>query len=247
MAVSEYIRQNSENYKYCEDAICLSSIKVNKEMQKYEGFKVSYNDLEKEFPAWENTTMGFEPEIQLFQDNASIFVLLTLETGTGMAKREIHILNADTLEEISVENAKSYILKYIDDTNVTESIEKDGIIHITHNGESIGQYKVPDDIIKAQIFREINWGRITSYEIKDGKLFAELSGFVSPSLYIGSLQFQYEYFNGEYVIAEVNFVSESAVAYREPAELQLERQQGLKQQTRIYPVGRKQECKEIMI
>lgn len=202
---------NSGGNRYCKvkDGIKISSIETDEETQRYKGFEICFQNKKKLFEKWQSTTTGFEPEIQLFQNNECIFICLTLDTGTEVLQQEAHILDAKTLEEIPIENAGSYVLNHVDKIYTAEHLKSDGVLYIKRDGEKIGEYKIPEDVITSAMSGKVDWGRIVSYTIEKDKLNVKAAGFASPSLYIGNLILKYEYKDNRYVVSEVLFEPDS--------------------------------------
>lgn len=149
----------------------------------YKDMIVETKDKINSFPSWANVTNPtYIPTINVadVDDDGKdeVIIVLTTGYGTGVGKREIHILNMEDLSEISIENPFEAINKKIT-SNINEN---EGKVNVTvkWDGKVIEEsyYAIEDSV---SWFDEVTFGSHIYYDIVDNKIMTTISGAVSHS------------------------------------------------------------------
>ena len=153
----------------------------NESAGMYEEVTVETKDNKKTFP-WRNVTNPTYAPITYVadvdnDDEDEIIILLTIGYGTGVYASDIHILNIEDLTEIDIEDPVEAIKN-----TVTSSIVADGNkvnVEVNWDGKIIE--KTYDKSYAGMWFEEVVFGSHVRYEVSNNRIFAKVTGAISPA------------------------------------------------------------------
>ncbi len=175
----------------------------------YEGFILDINGKRQYFD-WKNVkNPSFEPKM-IFNDinqdgDKELVIILTTGTGTGYHTEDIHIINPANFEEIKVELPADIAKEKLDTKIVDDGDRK--AIHITIGDEKTTVYK--DKGYAATWFDKVVFKNNYHYSVINNELVVEMGAQVSPAGFIGDIEIEYTFKNGEMRVKTIGFNQES--------------------------------------
>lgn len=164
-----------------------------------EGFYLKIGNDVKYFD-WNNIDKsGFYPTISLIEDKY-IAIICTLGEGSGLDVQQLHLINKDSLKEITYQDP----LKVISN-NVKTEIQAPSINIKINNNEWTSSY--PNVKNFSNFFENISYENMITYDIQDSSFRVILKAQVSPSLFIGEFEINYimDDEEAEFIPATINF------------------------------------------
>lgn len=155
--------------------------KLNDFSGMYEEVVVKTKDNEKAF-SWKNVYNPTYAPVTVSADadndnKDEIIILLTTDYGTGVHVQDIHVLNAEDLTELNIQDP----LEALNDT-VTSSVNVIGDkVNATVRWYRISIEKNYDKSFSDNWFEEVSFGSHIEYKVEDSRIVAYISGAVSPS------------------------------------------------------------------
>lgn len=140
---------------------------------------VKSNEQSVAFP-WSNVTNEtYYPLLTINDINndhkEEIIVIMTSAYGTGVAIQEVRILEKETLEEMNIENAKTFI-----DNNAQSSVDiVEDTVNVTLTVGDVTVQKKFDKSMATEWNEKVFFGWIIKYEVVEHRLVANLAGNVS--------------------------------------------------------------------
>lgn len=183
---------NSDRYevvcKLSGEDITLYAKKTN---DLYQGFKIDFKGTIYSKPYWISVSHNptYAPQIfyeDINKDNKrELIIILNEGYGTGVLQEKVHVFDVKNnhLSEQIVDNPLAIIYKNVE-TNLTADIAK---IKVE------GKVKEVDISPLNNLYKDIAYGAIIDYEVKEQQLMADISVHVSPTGYIGEIEITYEY------------------------------------------------------
>lgn len=176
----------------------------------FEDFKLVANGSGGYFPFWRNVTNpAYAPKLFYNDINGDgkkdLIIVLTLGYGTGFLNSEAHVFQkiksniGEVYQEVLVDNPKAILLKNVK-TKLTP-----------HEAEvTIGNKKTIINIEKMEIkpenlFTDIYFGNIISFDVVNNELKAAMEGQISPAGFIGAIEITYEFKDKMYQAKKVQF------------------------------------------
>lgn len=170
------------------------TVRINGQIKRFEWQNVANPSY---FPRVWTVNLDEEPDEEAV-------IVLTAGYGTGYSKSRVHVLKRD-FREIPAEDAVGKVRMLA----VTRSeMEPAARIFTLEVGGETHTFTYPEGDAGFW-FDDIVFGNITQYEVKDGKLVAEVSVQVSPGEFPGTVVCQYTYRDGKFAVSEVKFTPSS--------------------------------------
>ncbi|MDO7906479.1 hypothetical protein Q5741_08615 [Paenibacillus sp. JX-17] len=122
-------------------------------------------------------------------------VIVTLGSGTGINKQELHLINPNTMKEYPVEQPADALRKSQLSSTVNIS-DSSVLITVSFHGSQQKQQKPLSDFYDdpAQFAHEVDFSSYTVFSIDEqGQIQAVLSGSITPSEFVGDLVLTYKY------------------------------------------------------
>jgi hypothetical protein len=170
----------------------------------YREFTLCFGMAETQF-TWEHTTNKTWEPVLLLEDLTSdskkdLVVKLVQGTGSGVHEENVHILDADTLDEFEIQSIENIL-----ETNVKmETYENSYEIQIDDLTYVID--KTALDSSEQHLFSELGFqSPFYKFEVKDNKLIATALLPVSPTEFGGEFSIEYTYKNHEFIMASIMF------------------------------------------
>ncbi|KZE63577.1 copper amine oxidase [Paenibacillus jamilae] len=140
-----------------------------------------------------------------------VIVILTRASGTGVELQEMHIVNAQTMEEYAVESAANAVSQRIHSSVELRDHNRQVHITVTINGTT----HTMDP--KASVFyddpahftKHLDFSSVVIYDAEQSPLQATVSGSVSPSEFVGDLDLKYVYEQGQFRVGSIKFEASS--------------------------------------
>lgn len=191
------------------EEIQLQAAQVNK-YDYVKGMNLIINGESRPFTSWEGMwDWSYKPDIyveDLTNDEQEEFAVInTLGYGTGLMKKDVHIVNLQNHKEIPIEPFEDIIKEWIDssittqDGQVTVSVkikEQEKIKHV------LDEYTgLPPD----HFYTELGFGAIVYYFIDNGKLSARLGASASTVTFSGDVIIDYKYESGRFLADKVSY------------------------------------------
>ncbi|MGG1616089.1 copper amine oxidase [Paenibacillus sp. NRS-1782] len=138
-------------------------------------------------------------------------VILTRASGTGVELQELHIVNAQTMEEYAVESAADAVSQRVHSSvelrdhnrQVHIAVTIDGITH-TIDPKASAFYDDP-----AHFTDHLDFSSVVMYDAEQRPLRATVSGSVSPTEFVGDLELKYVYEHGRFRVGPIEFAASS--------------------------------------
>ncbi|WP_149095537.1 copper amine oxidase [Paenibacillus terrae] len=138
-------------------------------------------------------------------------VILTLASGTGVELQELHIVNAQTMDEYPVESAADAVSRRVHSSvelrdhnqQVHIAVKIDGITH-TLDPKASAFYDDP-----AHFTDHLDFSSVVMYDAEQRPLHATVSGSVSPTEFVGDLELKYVYEHGRFRVGPIEFAASS--------------------------------------
>jgi len=182
------------------------SIYAKKIDNLYYDLKIDFKGSFVSRPFWMNVTNPtYAPKIKYEDINRDekkeLIIILTKGYGTGVLDEEVYVFEIDSnrFDEVLVDNPLAVILK----NTKTRLTPTEANISIADK-----QYVVdisPVGIKPENVFKDIAFGGIVKYEVKNNHLISRLTAQVSPAYSIGELIITYEYRDKMYQANSVYF------------------------------------------
>ena len=171
----------------------------------YKNFVLKIEDKEKLF-YWENiSNETYAPRLTLVDLNKDkkreLVLILTTATGTAVDIERVHVIDINTLKEIKVESPIDIIQNNVKTKLSTKEVE------IVVDGHTI----ILDDkymqIEPQNLFKDVFFGNIINFMIKDDKLNAVIPAQISPTSFIGEVKIIYTFQGNMYVMNSIEFIA----------------------------------------
>lgn len=134
---------------------------------------------------WNNINKpGFEPSIHILKDKY-IAIICTEEEGTGIAQRNLYILDRNTLKLCNYKNPLDIIK-----SNVTSDI-KDNKVTIKIKNNTFNS--IYPDIESTHFYDDIGYGSIINYDIQNTYFTVTIPVQITPALFIGDFKITYRW------------------------------------------------------
>ncbi|MGW8958337.1 copper amine oxidase [Paenibacillus sp. NPDC055715] len=138
-------------------------------------------------------------------------VILTRASGTGVELQELHIVNAQTMDEYAVESAADAVSRRVHSSvelrdhnqQVHIAVTIDGITH-TLDPKASAFYDDP-----AHFTDRLDFSSVVMYDAEQPPLRATVSGSVSPTEFVGDLELKYVYEHGQFRVGPIEFAASS--------------------------------------
>ncbi|QDY84501.1 copper amine oxidase [Paenibacillus polymyxa] len=140
-----------------------------------------------------------------------VIVILTRASGTGVELQEMHIVNAQTMAEYTVESAANEVAQRVHSSvelrdhnrQVHINVTIDGTTHTMDPKASVF-YDDP-----AHFTKHLDFSSVVIYDAEQSPLQATVSGSVSPSEFVGDLDLKYVYEQGQFRVGPIKFEASS--------------------------------------
>ena len=184
LAVSIGLITNPKKQTQTEETSDNVEIYLNKKNDysgMYEEVVVKTKDNEKAF-SWKNVyNPTYEPvtvTADVDNDNKDeIIIMLTTDYGTGVHIQDIHVLNAEGLTELNIQDPLE-ALNYAVKSSINIIGDK---VNATVRWYGISIEKSYDKSFSDNWFEEVSFGSHIEYKVEDSRIVAYISGAVSPS------------------------------------------------------------------
>ncbi|MDP4096131.1 copper amine oxidase [Paenibacillus sp. P96] len=135
-------------------------------------------------------------------------VILTAMSGTGTEIQNIHVVNLESLEEYSVEDAGAFVQKQVSSKVSAEDGQHPVEIEVTFRGQRKLLEMSPADFYDnpSNFNAALDFTSYIVYDTSLNELRAIVSGSVSPSEFVGDLELTYKFEDGRFLIDQVTFV-----------------------------------------
>ena len=173
-------------------------IYANKIGELYRDFKIDFKGETYFRPYWMNdTNPTYAPKI-IYEDinddtEKELIIILTKGYGTGVLDQEVYVYRyTNGLIDVLVDNPRAIIHKNVKTKLTSEKAE----IRI---GDKLHTIDItPLHLKSTNLFKDIAFGGITKYEVKENQLLATISAQISPAGFVGQLVIVYEYLDNMY-------------------------------------------------
>lgn len=176
----------------------------------YNGLVVEANGKKREFREWRAEGGSYKPEVHELDLNGDgkkeIVVLYSEGHGTGIYLGKARILDPVSLELMKMQSLDDIVKEHVQSKVNAGSGQIE--IDITVDGvpaESTRVEKAGGDVLYND---KLQFGRVTNYSIKNGKLVVSTSGAYGEGVYAGDLTFSYVYENGEWKASDLKYSTE---------------------------------------
>ncbi|WP_307206321.1 hypothetical protein [Paenibacillus harenae] len=181
---------------------------TNIEGDLLDGITLKIRDQERKFQ-WKTVSNPTYYPIVLSENidndpDNEVVVILTTGYGTGMRQSQVHILKQD-FTELSVDDPLQGIKRYIKTSHVKEDGKQ--IYSLALNNRDFKKEFAESEA--GQWFDDIVFGNIIGYRVQDKHLIAELPAQVSPGLFLGTVEAEYQVKDQELIIGSVTFSEEN--------------------------------------
>ncbi|MBY9080420.1 hypothetical protein KIH86_07075 [Paenibacillus sp. HN-1] len=177
---------------------------------EYKGITLEWKEKLKSYPGWVNPSNVESPprlEDQDIDDDGrrEAIVVLNAGSGTGVYLEEIHVVDSLTYREIPVEDALQAVR-----SRIQSSVERSGEklhIRVTADGSAMDQTLDRSGTAGSDSSqsKELSFGSVIRYEIRDGALIALLAGSYGISDFVGEAEVRYVKQDGKYAASSVSF------------------------------------------
>lgn len=171
-----------------------------------------YQDLQLDFkgtsyhkPFWINVTNPtYAPQI-IYKDinnddKNELIITLTKGYGTGVLDKDVHVFHhREGLFEVLVDNPLAIINKNVKSKLSAKEAE------ISIGGKQASVDISPLNIKPNNLFKDIAFGSIIDYEVKDHQLIAKVSAQISPASFIGEIVIVYHFKDKMYQAKSIEF------------------------------------------
>ncbi|MBM6618078.1 hypothetical protein [Bacillus suaedaesalsae] len=173
----------------------------------YYSFKLDFKGTVYSRPFWISVANNpaFAPQV-IYEDinqdkKKELIVILNKGYGTGVSLEDAYVFETDSnrFSEVLVDNPQAIILKNAK-TSLTP-IEAQITIGESQNVIDIS----PVGFKPENIFNDISFGSITTYEVVNNQLIVKLAAQVSPAHFIGEVIITYEYRDKMYQAKSIEF------------------------------------------
>ncbi len=177
------------------------SAKENEGM--YEDFTLQVKESKRVFD-WKNVSNPtYAPELLLndidHDGQKELIVILTTGTGTGVHVTEAHIINPETLLETYIDDPVAILLK-----NLKIKIS-DNEVEIAISDQKTVMDKEKINIEPENLFSNIAFNSICSFEVINDQLSANMGIQISPAGFIGEIQISYTLKDNMYQASKIEF------------------------------------------
>lgn len=139
-------------------------------------------------------------------------VIITRASGTGVELQELHIVDAQTMEEYAVESAADAVSRRVQ--SLVELRDRSQQVHIavtidgatTHTMDAKASAFYDDP---AQFTKQLDFSSVVMYDAEQTSVRATVSGSVSPSEFVGDLKLKYVYEHGRFQVGPIEFEASS--------------------------------------
>ena len=198
----------------CEEAnVILYANERDRKNGMYRDFEMKIDEGTWYFPYWMNVTNPtYAPRIlynDLNQDETKdLTIVLTKGYGTGALDSEVHVLNktqtniGEIYEEVLVDNPIAIILKNVK----IKLTQHEAVVSIGDKTTEIDieKFQIPPD----HLFNDVAFGSIVKFDVVDNHLVASVGGQITPAMFIGSIEINYEFKDKMYQAKKIEFKSE---------------------------------------
>lgn len=139
-------------------------------------------------------------------------VIITRASGTGVELQELHIVNAQTMEEYAVESAADAVSRRVQ--SVVELRDRNRQVHIAITIDGANTYTMDpktsafyDD--PAHFTKQLDFRSVVMYAAEQLSLGATVSGSVSPTEFVGDLKMNYVYDHERFRVGAITFEASS--------------------------------------
>ncbi|QGQ93737.1 hypothetical protein EHS13_01850 [Paenibacillus psychroresistens] len=175
----------------------------------FNSITVRIDDKTKRF-AWKSTSFSsFYPEATLTSFDGTderVIIILTTAHGTGLSKKEAHVLNMD-FSEIKVADPFEELKRFVQTKTLVNSAEKHQYSITVAGIEHLFEYAGADD---DTWFDKVYFGNIIDYYVEDHTLMAEAPAQVSLGNFPGHVKMTYALEAGALRVAAIKWIDEKA-------------------------------------
>lgn len=139
-------------------------------------------------------------------------VIITRASGTGVELQELHIVNAQTMEEYVVESATDAVSRRVQ--SLVELRDHNQQVHIAVTIDGATTYTMDPKVSAfyddpSQFTKQLDFNSVVIYDAEQSSLRATLSGSVSPTEFVGDLKLKYVYEHGRFQVGPIEFEASS--------------------------------------
>ena len=138
-------------------------------------------------------------------------VIITRASGTGVELQELHIINAQTMEEYAVESAAYAVSQRVHSS--VELRDHNRQVHITVTIDGATQTMDPKASVfyddPVQFTKHLDFNSVVMYDAEQLPLQATVSGSVSPTEFVGDLDLKYVYEHERFRVGPIEFEASS--------------------------------------
>ncbi|MEQ6375744.1 hypothetical protein RZN25_02725 [Bacillaceae bacterium S4-13-56] len=173
----------------------------------FHDFKIDFKGIVYNRPFWLSVANApsYAPQI-IYEDinrdeKKELIIILTKGYGTGVLWEEVYVFDAghNRFREVLVDNPIAIVLKNVKTKLTTNKTE------ITIDGKKTIIDITPLEINPENLFDDIAFGGIISYEIKNNQLIVRVGGQISPAGFVGEVVIVYEYLDKMYQAKSIEF------------------------------------------
>ncbi|TYP72010.1 hypothetical protein [Paenibacillus methanolicus] len=164
----------------------------NKGIENYSALLLAHNGMEKSFDWATMMDEQYPPvleEADLNHDGTNEVVVILLKAKRpGVMQQELHVLNANDLSEVAVEDH----IAYIKNTAKSVLVHGDGMVRITLELGEKKYEKQYNETLLPDWPDAIYFGPMITYAVTDNQLTATALGAVSTTTYAMSVRLDYD-------------------------------------------------------
>ncbi len=173
-------------------------------IQKQVGEQTAGYSYDWEFDAYA-ADYNYFPEISLLHNKEHLLLHFTQGTGTGLFQTEAHILDLNTMKEITIQSPEEFLAEAI--VPLDKNVET-GELSFTHQGQFVSEV-IPSDIL-AQENYTIGYGGWFQYGVEEDTLVYTTALQFGPIHYFGDLTLNYAWKDGQYQVESTAYQSMGA-------------------------------------
>lgn len=168
------------------------------------GEKTQLFDWNTDAPSASIYAPSFEAADLTGNGHDELLIALPRGRGGGVHLDELHILDAQKLEEYNYLDPLDYVEKHVDSTVKADGYE----INADDKSLSVWIDFAGMGLTREKLYGKITFGDVIRYSFADDKFKAVLPGQVSPAHFVGQLVLTYEFEDSQFEVVDCCFIPE---------------------------------------